>query len=94
MYADGESFGNIEKAFREQISKSSLMSYANEVDLTTSDILPKMNVYWKNTVVATETQWLDETSAFSLGAITVPTTGTSQTMLSDIQSSSIEDLTN
>jgi hypothetical protein len=52
-------FSDIELAFRKQITKAQLMSYAKEVDLTTSKMLPNLSVFWKTETI--ETQETEET---------------------------------
>ena len=47
FYADGKDFEEFEDEFRQQMSKSQLKSYAKEIDLITSELLPKLPVYYK-----------------------------------------------
>lgn len=79
-------FSDIELAFREQMTKAALMSYAKEVDLTTSKILPDLPVYWKTETFETEES--EETvvhefrfaDAEGVSEITIPQTGITHTV--------------
>lgn len=66
FYAHGKSFNEFEKSFREQMTKSELLSYSKEIDLTTSELLPKLPVCYKFNTITTEVEPYVSTSAYYL----------------------------
>ena len=66
FYADGKTFEEIEDGFRHQMSKSQLMTYSKEIDLITSELLPKLPVCYKFDTKITDEKEYVLTSYFNL----------------------------